>query len=497
MGVQRFRIAPAAPSIPQPEFRSAYITGLDRTPAQMSVEVQPGLLVCHRQTQESGRLHVPWPVQGFGTPVVATATLAERDKPYDLAVELARGRLNDVRNQAADWRQMGLLTPISLDEHLTQAQRAFSRAATSRDDPAEAARAAQESLVASFRAAAVLMESYTEQVLSRRRDYSTRLSTWLSCSLEGDPRKESAAVAPIIPCLNAARISCGWGRVAPTEGRLRWDEADAQLAWCRSSKLVATAGPLIELRPDRLPDWLWLWSGDPDAIVGMVEDLVRQAVSRYRGKVSVWHLVHRAGIGEILGLGEEAQVRLTARAIQVARRADPGAQFVIDLERPWAGWMASGAFEFGPLHMADRLAHAELGLGGLGLEIAPGYGPPGSHLRDLLDFSRLLDLYALINLPLHVSFAFPSSAAPDPQADPAVTVDPAAWPRALDEGFQREWASRWVALAVAKPFVRSVHWKQASDAAPHLYPHAGLLRPDGTPKLLVDWLRRFRADYLE
>jgi hypothetical protein len=497
MGVQQFRFTTTGPAASASELRSAYMTGLDRTPARMSVEVRPGLLVCRRDTPESGRLHVSWPVQGFGRPVVATATLAERPEPYDLAVELARGRLNDVRNQSADWRQMGLVAPASLDSILTDAQRAFARAATSQHDPRAAAEAAQECLVASFRAADVLMDSYTEQVLTRRREFSNRLPTWMSCALEGDPKKKPALASALSPLINTARIACTWLNLAPSEGRFRWDEADAQIAWSRAQKLVVTAGPLIDLRAGRLPDWLWLWSGDFDQVLSMVEDLVRQAVSRYRGKVAAWHLIHRAGTGEILGLREEEQVRITARAIQVARRADPGAQIVIDLERPWAGWMASGSFQLGPLHMADSLARADLGLAGLGLEIAPGFSPPGSHLRDLLDFSKLLDLYSLVNLPLHVSFAFPSSADPDPKADPAVSVDATAWPRPVDEALQSEWASRWIALAAAKPFVRSIHWLQATDASPHLFPNAGLLRGDGTPKPLVDWLRTFRADYLD
>ena len=52
----------------------------------------------------------------------------------------------------------------------------------------------------------------------------------------------------------------------------------------------------------------------------------------------------------------------------------------------------------------------------------------GSHIRDRFDFSRLLDLYALLNLPLHIWFAFPSSTQPDPQADPAVRVETSQWP---------------------------------------------------------------------
>lgn len=495
MGLMQFRFHPPDLAEQVPGLPSAYVTGQDRTPGRGVVEVAPGVLSCRRESPESGRLHVPWPVRGYGTPVVATATLAERPEPYDLAVELARGRLNDVRNQTADWAMLGLQVPSELEAILGESRRAFARAATSRDNPPRAAKEAQLSLASSLKAGDVLMDSYIQQVLRRRREYAQRLPTLVSCTLDAGTRKSSIAEV-LRPCLNATRIQCTWGALAPSEGRIRWDDFDAQLSWTLTNRLVPTAGPLIELRPGALPDWLWLWSGDFDEIQGMAVDFVRQAVTRYRGKVAIWHLVHRAGTAEILGLNEEHQVRLTARLIQVARQADPQAQLVVDFERPWAEWLATGPFQLGPLHMADSLARADLGMTGVGLELAPGFGPPGSHLRDLLDVSRLLDLFALVNLPIDVSIVLPSGSGPDPLADAGVEVAAGEWSKRPDERLHRDWAARWIALAVAKPYVRSVNWIQASDSVPHLFPHGGLFRADDSPKPILDWLKRFRNDYL-
>ena len=92
-------------------------------------------MTCVRDTPESGRLFVPWPIEGHGMPIVGTATLAERTAPYMLAVELARGKLNDIRNQLSDWVQMGLRSTPELDEALAEAQHAFVRCATSTDQP--------------------------------------------------------------------------------------------------------------------------------------------------------------------------------------------------------------------------------------------------------------------------------------------------------------------------------------------------------------------------
>ncbi|WP_435007206.1 hypothetical protein P12x_004556 [Tundrisphaera lichenicola] len=494
MGLLKFRIPSPLPEPRVVDLRKSYVTGLDRTPSRLNVEIRKDLLVCQRGTTESGRLFSPWPIEGFGTPFVGTATLGERPEPYPLAIELARGRLNDVRNQLADWKQMGLRISPELEALMSDALRAFTKAATGRDDPATSLASAQSSLVLASEASQALIEAYVGQVLQNRLT-TGKLPTQLAISLEGDP-----ATAPwsskIGTAFNAAQLQCNWKTLAPTEGKHRYEELDAQLVWATRQKLVVQAGPLIDLRSGALPDWIWLWSGDFDAVLGMAIDVVRQTVARYRGKIPVWHLVNRPGSTDILGMSEEDQIRLTARLLQVARQADPAAQFLVGLDRPWAEWMASSSFQLGPLHLGDYLARAELGMAGIALEIAPGYSSPGSHMRDLLDFSRLLDLYALLNFPMYLTFAIPSATGPDPQAESSAQVEKDQWPAPPTEASQAAIAARWIALAVAKPFVRSVAWRQLDDSAPHLYPHAGLIRPDKTPKPLLDWIKSFRSDVL-
>jgi hypothetical protein len=495
MGVLKFQLTLADTPGRLADLRKAYVTGLDRTPSRLAVEFRQGVMSCLRDTGESGRLFVPWPVPGHGTPIVGTATLAERREPYNLALELARGKLNDVRNQIADWRQMGLRTPTELDEVLRRAQTSFVRAAVSSDDAAASYASAQEALAATWAAGDVLAEVYTGQVLQTRMAGGVKLPSQLAVALEGD-LKDAPDTSGWPRAFNAARVGCTWKSVAPSEGQYRWEALDAQLAWCRKNQMPVQAGPLLDFRAASMPDWIWLWEGDFETVLGLVVDYVRQAVHRYRGKVPVWHLVHRPASTDLLGLSEEEQIRIAARAIQVARQTDPAAQLTIGVERPWAEWMGSSPFQLGPLHMADYLVRADLGLAGIVLEVAPGYTAPGSHLRDLFDFSKLLDLYALLNLPLHVWLTSPSAPGPDPQADPSVKVDVAQWPAPPDEASQAAWAARWVALATAKPFVRSVTWAQTSDAHPHLFPHGGLYRPDRTPKPVVAWLESFRTELL-
>jgi hypothetical protein len=495
MGVMKFRLPSSEPSRKLPDYRKAYITGLDRTPGRLAVELRNGLMTCVRETTESGRLFVPWPIEGHGMPLVGTATLAERPDAYILPVELARGKLNDVRNQLSDWIQMGLRSTTELEQALAEAQRTFVQAVTSSDRPEHCAQKAQLCLQATSRAGDLLIEAYTAQILQSRLAATSKLSTHLGCVLEGTPKKPPATF-DWPGTFNICHLSVPWSQIAPSEGQFRWDQLDAQLAWCRRQSLPFEVGPLVEFRHGALPDWIWLWEGDSETIGSLVADFVQQTVQRYKGQVPLWHVVHRPAGSEILGLTEEEQIRITARAIQAARQSDPSAQFTIGIDRPWAEWMGASHFQLGPLHLCDYLLRADLGLAGVAIEIAPGYSSPGSYMRDLFEFSKLLDLYSLLNVPLFVWMALPSADGPDPNADSSVHLESGQWPQPIDEAMQAAWGAKWVALAVSKPFVRTVSWLQASDAAPHLYPHAGLLRPNQTHKPLLSWLKMLRKETL-
>ena len=103
-------------------------------------------LVIERNEDESGWLYVPWRVEGHGEISLATATLRERERPYQLEVELARGTVFRLRNQLANWEMMGLEVNESLRERVLQATHEFSRAATSQNEPTQAADWAGRSL---------------------------------------------------------------------------------------------------------------------------------------------------------------------------------------------------------------------------------------------------------------------------------------------------------------------------------------------------------------
>ena len=117
---------------------------------------------------------------------------------------------------------------------------------------------------------------------------------------------------------------------------------------------------------------------------------------------------------------------------------------------------------------------ADLGLSGLGLEINVGYHPGATPHRWPLAYSRLIDTWSLLELPLLVSLTLPSSAEKDPQANPKIQVLANEADDVTPAIASRLDRTPRAAACWRRTPVQVVLWNQLSDAAPHHYPHGGL-----------------------
>src|SRR5262245_16798872 len=112
MGTLTFHLPPDLPLDAAAELEHAgMLGGQDNMPYAAQVAVEPGDLIVSRNTEESGYVMAPWEVEGAGLLMTATPTVIERAEPYQLQAELARGKVNQVRAQEADWRMGGLQIP--------------------------------------------------------------------------------------------------------------------------------------------------------------------------------------------------------------------------------------------------------------------------------------------------------------------------------------------------------------------------------------------------
>jgi hypothetical protein len=494
MGTMTFQL-PASPAPPARELERACIAGgPDNMPWPTEVQVGNGRLTVRRNADESGYLSVPWQVTDAGLLMGTTATLMERPQPYHLQVELARGKVNQVRCQAADWVAGGLALPDDLDARLRQATHVFGRAVT--QPPSDGAgQQAQEALTLAYAAAHNLVRTYVQQVFEIRHQRTAALETALGAQLDGRVPEGEEADALRRAC-NAVRLPLPWHAVEPGEGRFAWEPHDALLDWAVRQGFAVSAGPLIDFSSARLPEWLWLWERDLSSLASFMCTYVETAVRRYRGKVRRWQLSTASNCARVLSLGEDELLWLTVRLAETARQVDPGLDLIVGIAQPWGEYMAAEERMHSPFIFADTLIRTGLNLGALDLEVVMGATPRGSYSRDLLETSRLLDLYSLLGVPLTVTLGYPSATGGDHLADPELRVDAGRWRDAPAPTTQADWAAAFTALAVAKPYVQAVHWAHWSDADAHAFPHCGLVDAAGKVKPALQPLQDLRIGHL-
>jgi hypothetical protein len=481
MGVMRFIVSPHELLSDWPEAHRAYICGVDQSAWPTRIELVGNELHCRRQNSDSGKLNIAWPVAGFGRPMLSTASLPEREEPYLLAVELARGKIVQVRNQVALWETAGMAIPSEFVPLHREAHQLLARAVAAQDEPSRASKIAQEALAKECAAADILTRSYSTQRLEVRHRQYPQLPTVLGCSL-GDSPLDAPQQEQFLAAFNGAAIPLQWRCIEPEEGDYRWETYDAQVEWALLNNLMLRGGPLVDLSSNGLPKWLSQWESDYWNLQSFVCDFIETVISRYLGRIRTWEVAARPNAGGALALTEENRLTVVAKILEVARQVDPEGQFIIRIDQPWGEYQARGQHKLSPVQFADALVRAGMELSAINLEIGVGYSPLGSPSRDLIDFSRMIDQWSLLGLPLQVTLAFPSGTDHDARQTTDLEVDARSWRIPVSEEAQARWIDDYLPLLLAKPAVVAVFWNHLSDAQPHRFPHAGLVRPNGSGK---------------
>jgi hypothetical protein len=473
--------------------RTCMAGGPDNMPWPTDLRFNPGQMTVQRGVDESGYLVAPWTVDGLGLLMCQSATLIERSRPYHLLVELARGKANQVRCQASDWRMGGLQIGSDLEQVIRDAAFAFGQAVTGPAHETDAR--AQAALDKSYVAAGRLVAAYLDQVYQIRHQRQERLDTAFACRL-GTTVPAPAEAAALAAAFNTVVLPLSWCSVEGEEASYSWETADALVDWASAQGLAITAGPLIDFSSAQLPAWLWLWERDLPSLLTFMCRFVEAAIRRYRSRIRRWQVTAASNCASVLSLSEDDLLQLTYRLGDAARQIDPGVELVVGIAQPWGEYMTLAERKHSPFIFADTLIRSGLNLAALDVEVVMGVEPRGSYCRDLLDVSRLLDLYALLGAPLRVTLGYPSSDQPDLDADPELRIGAGRWDGGFTPAAQAGWAEAYAALAVGKPYVQGVQWVHLADAGPHQFPACGLIDRDGAVKPALGKLRELREKHL-
>jgi hypothetical protein len=489
MGQMRFRLH-RRDRIPDGAIGRIYVAGSEEVPWSTFSTWVGDELVVERDVDDSGYVYVPWRVDGHGQYLLGTTTLMERDEPYLLDVELARGLIQRIRSRLFLWEWLGMKTPPELSQRLRDATTLFAHAATSQKDVPAAAADANEAIVAALMVSEDLARTYAEQSIGARQR-QTPVATLMGVAL-GPQAPPVAMRRKLLDACNIVQLPVSWRAIETREGRRDWKATDEQLGWCQTAGIKVAAGPLLRLDDRGVPDWMYLWEGEDDNLSRLLLDHVRAVVSRYAGRVHLWHVASRVNNGQLLSLNEESRLNLVAQAVQVVRKIDPRTPTVVSFDQPWGEYLVDQEHDLAPLHYADALLRADLGISGFGLEINAGYWPRGSAHRPAFEYGKLVDQWSQLGLPLMVFLSAPDSDVEDPKAARNIATELIKPAGVATQNSQAAWAATVAPLLLARTSVQVMLWNQLADGEPHEFPHGGLFDAAGKAKPTLKFLRDLR-----
>jgi hypothetical protein len=388
----------------------------------------------------------------------------------------------------------GLAMAPALAEQIKNTSQAFGRAAIGAEVEGPVS-LAQQVLGWACRDADELVKLYIDQMFQARHQRQPRLETTLGARV-GPMPLDGTHLEPLLQVSNSICLPLDWKDVEVEEGNYRWEPYDLLLDWAEKHGLSLSAGPLVTFSRARLPDWIWIWERDVSSIAAFLCEYVEAVVRRYGQRVRTWQVCAASNCANVLGLGEDEMLWLTVRLAEAVRKVDPNLGLVVGISQPWGDYMAAEDRTHSPFIFADTLIRSGLNLAAIDLEMIMGASPDGSYCRDVLEASRLIDLYTLLGTPLRVTLGYPSSAEADPNAATGEASDAGYCSKPFSPESQATWAAQFAAIALCKPSVRGVHWVHARDAAPHHFPHCGLFDAQGQPKPVLAKLRELRENHL-
>ncbi|MFM8326792.1 MAG: hypothetical protein ACKN9U_18175, partial [Pirellulaceae bacterium] len=276
-----------------------------------------------------------------------------------------------------------------------------------------------------------------------------------------------------------AFVEVPWGGDSSSQWEKGLREAGEKIEWCNRQRIPCAVGPLMSLQNQGIPPWMYLMEDYP-SVVELSLERMKRIVRAFAGKVQLWHVLSGVNAANQLHWDDAQLLQFIVQAIQLVHQLSPNSPLLLSVDQPWAEYLASRQNAYSPLHLADALLRANLGITAIGLEMNLDAWPGGSLPRDPLDVSDLIDQWSMLGIPLVGFLAASHHGGHDPGAFPQVEL-PSQWLKARTPTTDASahcmgrnlWiASVWNALR-AKGNLHALVWNQIDDHAPHFLPNAG------------------------
>jgi hypothetical protein len=457
-----------------------------RAEIRFRAEAHGGVFLIRTKDVPDAALRVQVDVGRAGELLLQTCLLPPREKPYDLALELARHRVKTFIQKSEDWLMFDPAFAPDAVEHFETARHTFTDALVAPDLAAEG-RLAADAIDLGLLATDELAAAHAKILLHRR--YARRTASAATLGTTVDPRSDPGKLAASLADFDVLTIPFRWRDVEPTRGRFDYARLDRWIAFAKHAGKPVIAGPLVDFSPGSLPDWAEPARFNYSVLRDPLYDYLDRTISRYVDKVGIWKIsagMHLCRDGR-RPLAE--MIDATRTATLAVRRHKRTARSMIEVHDLFGDTRSRLPGSLGPFEFLERLSVEGLRFESVGARLVVGGTEPGTRSRDLMTISDMLDRF----------FGMEQSVLLSAVGAPCRSLGEGAgrWGEAWTVERQGEWADRAIAIAMSKPYIESFCWSAHTDGAtpdPGGGAGFGLVEEDGTARpahdRLVAWRRR-------
>lgn len=268
----------------------------------------------------------------------------------------------------------------------------------------------------------------------------------------------------------------------PSRGKAKPELAEAEANWLHSNGFYAKGHPLVYLIDPSIPRWLK--GKDFEVFKDAMRTRILRDVARFKGKIRAWDIINEAHMPN-KAYTQDQIVELARVAAEATKQADPDAVRVVNitiatgdyLAVPGVDAMARSGHTQSPYSFLKALERAGVDYDAIGMQL---YYPS----LDMMELSRIIDKYAKLGKPIHITELGVSSATgKDSKSQVYGRFDFSKtlgeWHHPWDEETQADWVEQFFTIAYAKPSVTAIIYTHVTDT---FWPHGGLFHDDLSPK---------------
>jgi GH35 family endo-1,4-beta-xylanase len=485
----KFKVFKKGKIVDKLDLFGAYLFGSDGiTIRKAQISFNEGIIYCKKSTLQTAGLALLWPVEDFGKIMLPSTALPERERPYILNIELTRAKLMQIMNKKEEW---ALFNEVDKQAKVfKEAQDLFIQAIQNLSDEPQAAKLADEALKKAIVIAENMANTQADVMFEARSKSHGFGRGCLGCIIDPKQTSDSQYLKSMLSLSGFATIPINWALIEKQKGNYDFSQIDETIRILGQKRLVIGAGPLLYFSKKFIPQWLLKSRAGFEKVREAAYRFVSNVVSRYSGAVRAWRVISGLNAFNHFNFTFDQILEMTRAANMAVKAEGDRALKIIDVCNPWGEYYASVPNTISPFVYVDMVVQSGINFDVFGLQMKVGKNLSGMHVRDMLQISSLLDLFALIGKPVHIT----EVEVPSKNADKSQNGGEAGvWHKDWDESIQAQWIEQFYKIVLSKPFVDTITYSHLSDNEGNTIQNSGLLTKELKPKKSFEVLKKMRA----